>query len=140
MARVRLDSPKKFHFNTEIAVRITDLNYGGHMGNDALLSLMHEARVQFLKNYGYTELNVEGVGLIMADAVIQYRSEVFAGDVLKFEITALDFTLTNFDIFYFISRMGDSRCVALAKTNMACFDYSNRKIVQVPSNFFHLFH
>jgi hypothetical protein len=46
-----------------------DINYGGHLGNDAVLSLVHEARVRFLKQQGYTENNIEGAGIIMADAI-----------------------------------------------------------------------
>ena len=39
MARIRLSMPEKFIFTTELPVRITDLNYGGHVGNDVFLSL-----------------------------------------------------------------------------------------------------
>ena len=40
MARMTLALPARFPFTTEIEVRITDLNYGRHLGNDALLSLV----------------------------------------------------------------------------------------------------
>ena len=49
MPRVKVALPATFPFRTEIPVRITDLNYGGHLGNDALLGLLHEARVHFLR-------------------------------------------------------------------------------------------
>ena len=58
MARIKLDLPGRFPFSTELRVRITDVNYGGHMGNDALLGLLHEARVQFLAHYGLSELDI----------------------------------------------------------------------------------
>ena len=51
MARIKLDLPERFPFSTELRVRITDVNYGGHMGNDSLLGLLHEARVRFLEHY-----------------------------------------------------------------------------------------
>ena len=54
MARIKIAVPPQFTFSTQIPVRITDINYGGHLGNDALLALLHEARVQFLRRYGYT--------------------------------------------------------------------------------------
>ena len=75
--RVQLQLPETFSFQTEIPVRITDINYGNHLGNDAILSMMHEARVQFLQNLGYTELEFEGVGLIMSDTAIIYKGEGF---------------------------------------------------------------
>jgi hypothetical protein len=39
MARVKIDLPDKFIFKTEIPIRINDINYGGHLGNDAVLSI-----------------------------------------------------------------------------------------------------
>ena len=65
MPRIKIKLPEKFIFRTEIPIRITDINYGGHLGNDSLLSIIHEARVRFLKSLGYSESNVEGVGIIM---------------------------------------------------------------------------
>jgi len=135
MARIKLDIPKKFHFSTRIKVRITDMNYGNHLGNDSLLSLMHQARVDFLQHLGYTEMNLEGAGLIMADVAVQYKNEAFAGDELLFEMTAYDFSVTSFDLFYFITRVTDKKVIALAKTNMVCFDYLHRKMMDVPESF-----
>ena len=44
MARVKLDMEGvAFVFRTELDVRITDINYGRHVGNDAMLGLLHEA-------------------------------------------------------------------------------------------------
>jgi acyl-CoA thioester hydrolase len=73
MARVKLEIPETLPFSTEISVRIGDINYGGHLGNDAVLSIVHEARVRFLGSLGYTEMNVEGKGIIMTDAVVVFK-------------------------------------------------------------------
>ncbi len=62
MARVKLDLPDAFEFTTEIQVRIGDINYGGHLGNDTVLSLIHEARVRFLQKYNFREANIGGIG------------------------------------------------------------------------------
>jgi hypothetical protein len=45
MPRLKLELPAGFPFRTTLTVRVTDLNYGNHLGNDALLGLLHEARV-----------------------------------------------------------------------------------------------
>ncbi|RYF84358.1 MAG: thioesterase, partial [Chitinophagaceae bacterium] len=67
MARIKINLPHSFLFNTTVPVRITDLNYGGHVGNDALLGIIHEIRMQFLKSLGYSsELEVAGSALIMS--------------------------------------------------------------------------
>ena len=73
MARVKVELPGNFTFSAKIPVRITDINYGGHVGNDTILSILHEARVQYLKHYGYTELNFGGTGIIMSDVAIEFR-------------------------------------------------------------------
>ena len=67
--------PERYLFSTEIPVRITDLNYGRHLGNDALLSIIHEARVRFLSHFNYTESDIEGVGSMMADVAIIYKHQ-----------------------------------------------------------------
>jgi acyl-CoA thioester hydrolase len=134
MARIKLVLPEHFSFTTTIPIRITDLNYGGHVGNDAILSLVHEARIQYLKSVGYTELQFDSVGLIMSDAGIEFKSEAFYGDVLTVHVTASEFTRVGFDLYYkFTKQEGEKEVVvALAKTGMICFDYSTRKIVPVP--------
>lgn len=139
MARIKLQVPGQFHFTCTIPLRITDMNYGGHMGNDALLSILHEARIQFLKHYGYNEMDMEGVGLIMADAAIQYKSEAFAGETLHIEMTAYDFSLASFDLFYLVRCEADRRIVALAKTQMVVYDYDQKKMKDVPEKFRQLF-
>lgn len=131
MPRVKIDLPATFSFATTVTVRITDINYGGHLGNDALLSLLHEARVQFLQFYGYTELNVGGKSLIMADVAIEYKGEGFRGDVLTIQMAAHDFTKYGFDMVYRVTNQLQ-KLIAVAKTGMICFDYTTRKVVSLP--------
>ncbi|HET7898286.1 MAG TPA: thioesterase family protein, partial [Flavisolibacter sp.] len=132
MARPKLFLPAHFSFSTPIPVRITDINYGGHLGNDAVLSLLHEARMQFLKNAGYTELDFAGVGLIMANVTIEFKAEAFYGDVLKAYVTADEFTKVGFDLAYKMLKDETETVIALARTGMVCFDYSKRRVVSVP--------
>ncbi|HEC78676.1 MAG TPA: thioesterase [candidate division WOR-3 bacterium] len=135
MARVKLNLPTKFLFSTEITVRITDINYGGHLGNDALLSLIHEARVRFLKNHGYTEADIEGVGLIMTDAALIYKKEVFYGARLVFEIALSDWSRVGCDFVFRIAEKESGQEVAYAKTGVVFFDYERKKVVPVPRGF-----
>jgi YbgC/YbaW family acyl-CoA thioester hydrolase len=132
MARVKLQLPPNFSFSTQIPVRITDINYGGHVGNDSILSLLHEARMQFLQHAGYTEMNVAGVGLIMADAAIEFKGEAFYGDVLKAYVTADEFSRIGFELYYKLVKSSDETVVVVAKTGMICFDYQKKKVVSLP--------
>ncbi|HVF97606.1 MAG TPA: thioesterase family protein [Flavisolibacter sp.] len=132
MARVKLALPTLFLFFARVPVRITDVNYGNHLGNDALLSLIHEARMQYLASLGFTEMNVAGVGLIMSDAAIEFKAEAFYGDVLRIYVAATDLSRVGFDLYYKLVKEGSETVVATAKTGMICFDYTNRKIIGIP--------
>jgi 4-hydroxybenzoyl-CoA thioesterase len=135
MTRLKLDLPESFAFETEIPIRITDINYGGHLGNDAVLSLVHEARVRFLASMGYEELNIEGIGLIMTDALIVFKEEGFYGDTLTICVASGKPEGNRFDLFYHLLNATSGKEIARVKTGLACFDYSRRKSVQVPDLF-----
>jgi len=135
MPRIKIEIPEKFIFKTEITIRITDINYGGHLGNDSLLSIIHEARVRFLNHLGYSESNVNGSGIIMIDSAIQYKSEGFYGEVLVIEVAVTEFTGIGCDFIYRIINKDSKREIAAAKTGIVFFDYEKRKTVPVPPEF-----
>lgn len=139
MPRAKIELPSSFRFCTEITPRITDINYGGHLGNDSLLSIIHEARVRFLSHYGFSELNIGNVGIILTDAVIVYKSECFYGNSLLIEVDVANFTNCNCDIYYKITEKNSSILIATAKTNIAFYDYKTRKVVKVPESFLSTF-
>jgi acyl-CoA thioesterase FadM len=137
MARIKIDLPGQFSFSTSIPVRITDVNYGNHVGNDAVLSIIHEARMQFLKNFGYSEFIFAGSGIFMIDVAIEFKNELFYGDIVIASVTATDFSKAGFDIYYKLETLRQAQddkkiLVAVAKTGIVCFDYTRKKIVQIP--------
>ena len=128
MPRIKVNLPETFGFSVVVPVRITDLNYGGHLGNDALLSILHEARVQFLLHLGRPEVDrATGQGHIMADVAIEYKGEAFHGDQLRIDMAVDDVQKYGFDIVYQV-RNQDGRAVARAKTGMVSFDYNTRTL------------
>ena len=135
MPRIKIAIPDKFIYNTDIPIRITDINYGGHLGNDSLLSIIHEARVRFLNFLRYSESNVEGVGIIMIDSAIQYKSEGFYGDELLVEIAVNDFSGIGCDFVHRLYNKKTSKEIALAKIGIVFFDYAKRKTAPVPPEF-----
>lgn len=134
MPRTKLQMPDQYQFSTQINVRITDLNYANHLANDSLLSLLHEARVRFLDSYGYSEIDIEGVSTMMADAVIIYKSQGFYGDSLTIEIGMGDISKKSCDLYYRITKP-DQKVVALCKTAIVFYDFQNQKPVPIPSEF-----
>jgi acyl-CoA thioester hydrolase len=134
MTRIKIDLPENFSFSCQISVRITDINYGGHVGNDTVLSIIHEARMQFFNSFGYTEMNFAGAGMIMADVAIEFKSELFYGDVVIASVAAGEISKIGFDLFYKLEKqIADTKIiVAAAKTGMICYDYKRKKIASVP--------
>lgn len=132
MDRIKLNPPKQYAFETKLKIRISEINYGNHLANDAILGLVHEARLQFLKQFGYTEIDLEGKGLIMADVGIQYKNQAFHGDELLCKVAACHPGKMGFSMYYELSNPDKGQVVALAKTGMVCFDYNQRKIAKLP--------
>lgn len=131
MARVQIELPQSWFFRTRLAVRVTDVNYGGHLGNDRVLGLAHEARVRWLASCDLSEKDVGGVGLIMADAALVFRGEAFLGDELEVELGAAEVRRSGFDLVYRLTRPADAAEIALVKTGMVCFDYAARKVARL---------
>ncbi len=135
MTRVRLDLPERFLFATEVALRVSDINYGGHLGNAAVLSLAQEARMRFLQSHGWSERDVDGVGIIMTDAVVVYRSQAFYGDVLTIDVAVEDLQQLGCDFIFRMVNKASGKEVARVKTGIAFFDYVSRKPSPVPPAF-----
>jgi acyl-CoA thioester hydrolase len=135
LARIQIELPDRFSFSTSIAIYINHINYGNHLDNSALLALVSEARVRFFKSLGYSELDVAGVGIIVADAAIQYRAEAFHGEVLVIEMTANDFNKYGCDLVWRVGEQASGREVARGKHGIIFFDYAARKPAPVPAVF-----
>lgn len=134
MPRIKIQLPGQFHFSCTIPVRITDINYGGHVGNDAFLSLIHEARMQYLHHLGFTEMQFGGTGMIMADMTIEFKAELFYGESVIISVAPADISKAGFDLIYLLEKenAGVKSTVAIAKTGMICFDYTKKKVVSIP--------
>jgi acyl-CoA thioester hydrolase len=134
MSRIEIQLPENFIFHTEIAIRVSDLNYGNHVGNDSILTLMQEARTLFYRSMGFeSEVNLDGsVGQIVSDAAVVYKSESFLGDTLQIEIAIGDISKYGFELFYRLTNKATGKEVARGKTGIVCFDYQKRKIAAIP--------
>jgi acyl-CoA thioester hydrolase len=140
MGRIKLEMPGNILALISIPVRITDINYGNHLGNDSLVSIVHEARVLWLKQHDYTELNACGAGLIMGDLAVEYLRESFYGDTLNISVAAGEITKVSFELFYSIETKRDEKniLIAKAKTGMICYDYTNKKVISIPEDLLNL--
>ena len=135
MPRVKIDLPEKFFdILIKIPIRITDINYGDHVGNDSLVAIIHEARMQFLQHHGFTELNIEGIGLIMSDLMVEFKNESFYKDIIDVKMGSGDISKVSFELFYQLNtiRNNEKIIIANAKTTMVCYIYDLKKVVAIP--------
>jgi acyl-CoA thioester hydrolase len=135
MSRIKVQLPPNSIAQFNIPVRITDINYGNHVGNNAIVEIIHEARVQFLNNYGFTELNVAGTALIMNELLVEFKNESFYKDLLQVKIFIGEISSKSFEIFYLITveKNGTDKIIAKAKTGMVCYNYAEKKIETLPA-------
>ncbi|MEX1203194.1 MAG: thioesterase family protein [Ferruginibacter sp.] len=134
MARVKIVIPSHQLFDCNIGVRISDINYGNHLGNDSLVSILQEARMLWLQSLQYTELSIEGVGLIMSDLAVMYKNESFYGDVLNIKLYLGETSAVSFELVYEINNQQHS-LIAIAKTGMVCYNYELKKVSSLPEFF-----
>lgn len=134
MARLKLELPQKLLATVSIPVRITDINYGNHLAHNSLVEIIHEARVQFLNQHGFTELNVGGTALIMSELIVEFKNESFYKDLLQIKIFSGEITGVSFELFYEISVQTKEQkiIIAFAKTGMVCYNYDIKKVRAVP--------
>ncbi len=135
MARIQIDLPERFPFSTEITLYLSHLNHAGHLDNALLLTVVSEARARYFASLGYSEMNVEGIGIVVADAAVRYRSEAFRGEVMVVQIAAADFSKRGCDLLWRMDDRTSNREVARGKTGIVFFDYGARKVAPVPESF-----
>ncbi len=117
-------------------VRVGDINYGGHLGNDKALLLFHDARIKFFESLGFSEKDIgDNTGIIMRDAHVVFRKEVFLHDELVADIAVIEVTSTSFNLEYTIRRNSDKTVVITGETGIIAFDYGKRKVVKIPEVF-----
>lgn len=136
MARVVLSYPDEvFRFTTEMPVRITDINGANHLGNDALISMLSEARAQFMVKMGLQEMIENGVGIVVTDLATMYQSESFFPEILSFEVGVTDLNRYGGDYVFRVSKAKSGQPVALAKYGFVFFNFREKKVVPMPDSF-----
>lgn len=135
MARIDIALPEHFPFSTRLAIYQSHINEAGHLDNAQLLTLASEARQRFFASLGYRQTDVDGVGIVLADAAVVYRSEAFHGETLVFEMAVADFNKYGCDLLYRITEAESGREVARCKHGIVFYDYTERRIQPVPEGF-----
>jgi len=135
MARVKIDLPERFPFSAEVPLYSIHINWGKHLDNALLLTIVTEARIRYFKFLGYTEEDVEGYGITVSDAAVQYLSEGLPGDTMVVEMAFREPNKYGGDLMWRMRSRANYGEVARGKTGIVFLDYAQRKVVPIPSAF-----
>lgn len=135
MPKIKLIEREVYEFRTSIKVRPQDVNYGGHVGNDNLISLIGTARARLLHGLGLSELDLgDGqTGIIITDLAVNYRAEAFMFEELMIETHLDEFAEREFRMFHRVQK--DSKLVALVEIGFVAYNYGAKKIAPIPASF-----
>jgi acyl-CoA thioesterase FadM len=134
MPRVKLAEKQRYEYCYPITLQPRDINFGGHLGVDSLISIIHAARAYIFKSAGMseTDLGDSRTGIIMTDVEINLRAEGFMFDNLEVFTHIGELTKNGFRFFHKIAR--NDSIVALAEMGFLTFDYAARKVSPVPDS------
>lgn len=135
MPRVILTECERYDFAHSLIVRATDINYAGHLGNEALLGLIHEARSHLMKALGFDTVlsGPEQIGLIIADLAVNFRAEAYAHQELVIDSQIGEIGEKSFRLFHRVRR--EKQIIALVETGLVAYDYQSGKVVALPGQF-----
>ncbi len=125
-------------FESHYRVTIGDINYGGHLGNDKALVIFQDARLQFLKTLGFSEIEIgDNLGIIMVEAGVRYIREIFHNEELRIAINVSEIKGKKFSLEYQVFRQPEDELVLRGSTTFLIFDYATRKVATMPEYFRH---
>ncbi|MCK5826089.1 MAG: acyl-CoA thioesterase [Desulfuromusa sp.] len=124
----------QFSFEFSYRVGVADINYGGHVANSAVLNFFQDARIAYLANLGpYSEMDLGDCGLIMSEAHVFFRQEMFLGDELQIGVRSRDLKRSGWVMEYRIERV--TELTAEGETPVLCFNYNMGKLCRIPAEF-----
>lgn len=139
MARIKLKRQERYQFHHQLTVRVGDINYGGHLGNDAVVRLCNEARVQLMRQLGCSELDLGdgATGMVMTELAVNYLGEGFLFDEVTVHSRVDSVGYYGFRVHHLLEKETDDGAVpvALVQTALSAFDGASRQIGELPPSF-----
>ncbi|WP_249975740.1 acyl-CoA thioesterase [Vreelandella olivaria] len=133
MERVTLDFPAEAVIHRHpLTVRVTDMNYGRHLGHDTLVSLLHEARAQAFAALDLPEWDMQGYPSVVADLAVQYQHEARWPDALIIETAVPQPQGKALTVYQRIRNPDTDKVVATARVNQLLLDFTTGRPAEVP--------
>ena len=135
MPQIKLQEQKKYEFCYNVTLQPRDINYIGHFGNDAVVSLVRTAETKILHSFGFSEEDLGDcqTGILILDLIVNFKAEAFVFDDLAIETHIGEFKRNGFRIFHCIKKGGT--IVALAESGVVTINNISKKNSIVPKAF-----
>jgi YbgC/YbaW family acyl-CoA thioester hydrolase len=124
------DDPR---FSIPLTVRSDDLNFAQHVAHQNYFIYFQEARIAYLGQFGFSELDICGCAMLIAEASCRYRKELFFGDRLRASCRVERLNPKTFVMAYTLARDGDL-CAEGSTTNLVV-EPRQKKVVPLPDGF-----
>jgi acyl-CoA thioester hydrolase len=124
------DDPK---FGIPLTVRSDDLNFAQHVAHQNYFIYFQEARIAYLGQFGFSELDICGCAMLIAEASCRYRKELFFGDRLLASCRVVRLNPKTFLMAYSLARDG-VLCAEGSTTNLVV-EPRQKKVVPLPDGF-----
>tara|TARA_A100000171_G_C2133181_1_gene148084 strand:+ start:2113 stop:2529 length:417 start_codon:yes stop_codon:yes gene_type:complete len=119
-------------FQTEMSVRLGDINSGHHLKMTSLLEMCQHVRILFLKKSGSTEQNSKNISVILRHVDCHIASQSYFEDNLRFNLHLRGSDRYTLDLFYVVHNNSTNKKVAHVNENIVFFNYELNKITQIP--------
>jgi len=132
-----IPTPENFRHRYAITVRYGDMDTLGHVNNAKYLTYVEQARIVYVRDLGMWNGAVSQYGIIMARAVVDYKSPVTMDDG-----EAIVFTRTSrvgnksfeMEHWVMVERDGQPVLAATASIVGVAFDYVSNATVIIPDD------
>lgn len=135
MPRSQNKLQESYEFSCEIPLRLSDINFAGHVDNARMISLAHEGRAKAFNALGMTEIDLgDGrTGILVADITANLKAEIFLDDEVVVKTHLGEIGEKSLRTFHCIEKNGE--VAALIESGLVCFDYIDRKVSAIPERF-----
>ncbi|HVD34192.1 MAG TPA: thioesterase family protein [Rubrobacter sp.] len=113
-------------------VRYAEIDAQGHVNNATYLSYFEVGRVEWLRATGhsYREMERQGRGLVVVEALLHYRRPAFFDDELTLNTSLVELGKVSLRFDYEVLR--DREVLVTGHTRHACVDLVSGKPVRMP--------
>lgn len=130
-ARSRRVAQWPFLYETQVEWR--DLDGAGHVNHAVYLTYMESARTRAHFAMTGARGRLEDLDIILARAVVDYRSQADLGETLVVEVRPGRVGQSSYTLFYRIHEKQTKRLVAEGETVQVCFDYAKQEKKPIPA-------